>query len=414
MQKALTKLPPIIVLGLIALTPLFNIGETGGFLMPGAIPQPTNFFAFQTPIWVKAIKDIGFWALMGLGILRMLSAPTLARRRWLLILAALFVVVMAALMRTLFDPSGATPAQLYAGLRWALPLFLAFGLMDALSEQDRRRIAMLVCGLLLLNLLAQLFQFANRLSVPAAGASSVYPRVAGFFYIPSTAGFFAATAAFWANAQPGGGRGKWLSLAANLAAPVSILLAASAGAIAAWLVMMFFVVFKNRWVRLRLALLPIFAALIFFNINALSARTDILSYSAPKRVEIFAKAAHTIGPVSSHFGAGTNAGVILNRRLNLIDESIITDSFYASVIINLGWLGALVVLGLMAALTWLCLRSGQSVPLAFAGLYLAMGLGTVFTEAFPMNLLFAVWLGSWLENQRPARWLTNNQQSLTN
>lgn len=411
MQKALNKLPPVIVLGLIALTPIFNIGETGGLLVPGAIPQPTNFFAFQTPIWIKAIKDIGFWVLMGLGVLANFRA-----RRWWVVPTLLLLAVMAALLATIFDPSGVMPAQLYAGLRWALPLFLVFALQevrhpnqhepknktldksDFFTTPSLKKIALLVSALLLLNLLAQVFQFANHLSVPAEGASSMFPRVAGFFYIPSTAGFFACVAAFWAGSYLNEGRAKWLGLAANVAAPVSIVLAASAGAIAAWLVMIFFLAFKNRWVKQRLILLPVFAALIFININVLSARTDILSYSAPKRLEIFAKAAQSIGPISSHFGAGTNSGVILNRKLKAIDESIIADSFYTSVIINLGWVGALVVLGLMAALAWLCLRSGQSVPLAFFALYAAMGLGTVFTEAFPMNLLFAVWLGANLKN----------------
>jgi hypothetical protein len=388
-QKLANRLPAAIILFLLALTPLFNIGETGGLLAPGAFEQPRNFFAFQTPIWIKAIKDIGFWALMALGL-----AANARARRWWVGPALLALAVMAALTATLFDPSGVTPVQLYAGLRWALPLFLAFGLMGLLDEKDLRRIAALVSLLLLLNLAAQLFQFVNRLSVPAAGASSLFPRVAGFFYIPSTAGFFACVGAFWANAHLDGPRGKWLALAANIAAPVSILLAASAGAVAAWLVMMFFLIAPNRWLKQRLLLLPIFAALIFFNINALSARTDILSYSAPKRLEIFANAAQGIGPVSAHFGMGTNAGVILNRKLGSIDESVITDSFYTSAIINLGWAGALVVLGLMAALAWLCLRSGQSAPIAFLALYLVMALGTVFTEAFPMNLLFAAWLGA--------------------
>lgn len=402
-QKLANRLPAAIILLLLALTPIFNIGETGGRLLPGAFEQPRNFFAFQTPIWIKAIKDIGFWALMALGVARFLVAPKPPWQKWVGPALLLFAV-MAALIATILDPSGVAPTQLYAGLRWALPLFLAFGLMGLLDAKDLHRIAALTSALLLLNLSAQLFQFANHLSVPAAGASSLFPRVGGFFYIPSTTGFFACVAAFWANAYLDGSRGKWLALAANIAAPVSIILAASAGAIATWLVMMFFLAFKNRWLKQRLLLLPIFAALIFFNINALSARTDILSYSAPKRLEIFVKAAQSIGPVSTHFGMGTNAGVILNRKLGSIDESVITDSFYTSAIINLGWVGGLVVLGLMAALAWLCLRTGQSAPIAFIALYALMALGTVFTEAFPMNMLFAAWLGAEIKSIKP-----NNQ-----
>ena len=112
-------------------------------------------------------------------------------------------------------PTGVMPAQLYAGLRWALPLFLVFALQNfqgtnVASVSFLEKIALLLSILLLINLGLQIYQWAAHLAVPAQGDSSVFPRVAGFFYIPSTAGYFACVAAFWARAHLTNGRAKWL------------------------------------------------------------------------------------------------------------------------------------------------------------------------------------------------------------
>lgn len=397
----------VTALVLIALTPLFNVGEVGPSLAPALFGPPAgsagSAFPQGTPFFIKAIKDIGLWLMLGVGLVllgqRRSAALGRASGHVTAVYAAVLAAVLASAALSLLDapsPAGAA-TQVYAGVRWALPVFVAYALMGGLDAPFAARAARVAAALLLANAAIQAVQIATGAGA-ITNASSVLPRASGFFAVPNTAGLFACVTAFAAHAtfQRRTAIGVWLLAIA------SALAAASAGAMVALLAAMYFLALGGRWLRLRLIALPVFALTIGLNIDALSGRTDVLSFSAPMRLTLLTNAAARAGPVSSEFGLGTNSGRLLTEATGVDQTARILDSFPATVIFNTGWLGALAFAVAFGALLALALRAGwradasgtpRADAVAFCAMLAAMCLSTSVTEAFPISLMLAVWLG---------------------
>lgn len=386
---------------LLALTPLLNIGEVGPGLLPAVFG---GAFPSGTPPWLKLAKDAGYWILLfaglsGLGRARAAALAPHARRVGLVFGLMLCAVAASAAASVLDAPSPAGAAtQLYAGARWALPIFLVYAMVGGVDERTLSRAAVIGVAVLAANVLVQAYQVASGAGA-IANASSVLPRASGLFAIPNTAGLFACAVAFVAHrAEP-----RALAWCAWILAAISAAAAASAGAVIALLAGLYFLVFGGRWLRLRLVALPVFAIAVALNIDALAGRTDVLAYSAPMRLLLAADAASQSGLISSEFGLGTNAGVLITQATGVAQIPRILDSFPATLFYNTGWLGVVTVTAALGALFALLARHAArprhgAAPepdgIAFAAMLSAMCLSTSITEAFPVNVLLAMWLAA--------------------
>gem|GEM_PF-1135496 len=378
---------------LLLATPLLNEAEITA-LVSGVAVRQNNM---STPAWIKAIKDVGLLvmcAAAGWATLRQMD-PAQKRTLWAYGLVTL-AAAASAIYTLIANPIGLDDRVflVMAGARWFLPVVLAWLLIGKIDAAFMRVVARVAAVLFLVSFAFQLFLAFHATNGYGFNQFGLPERVSGVFLVANTAGFYACIAAFLAYYYLEGSPLRWPVL---ILAPVSIFFTQSGGAIMGLALLLWLVPMGRRWLRARLILLPILGVGMLLSLQFLTARSDLLRVSGQGRLRIFTQAVTASGFISNQFGKGTNSGVML-RSVGVDTQSQITDSFYASVVTNTGAFGLFAVMAFLTVAFFICLRfawkTGRIEPLAFWGLYASFGATTSFTEAFPMNLLMAVWIGA--------------------
>jgi hypothetical protein len=378
----LKRLVQGLILVAVLLTPLFSAGEVYALLRGLVHSQAIAY----TPTYIKGLKDLFLLLIAGVGILGVLLSGRVSRLAVpsaVLLLYVLAVVIPSALV----DPRMAA-----AGLRWILPVFLIFLLTRYVDEPFLRRLARLMGVLLIAHValqVLQLFFMARWYGVTAFGLAA---RVPGIFFIPSTAAFFSILSLFFGVAFLRRGR---LRTAVLFLAPASVVLTQSGSGmmVLAALGVLFALGPTRTLVALPFA--PVFAAALLMLLPRLTGRgDDYVQISGGTRVEIFAEVLTRGEWFPLLFGHATNTAVVDAHSMAAAGEGealwIIADSTYASIVGNLGIPG-LVALIASGILWMIVLLAHRRVDLyAFTGIYALFGFTTIITEAYPMNLIFAV------------------------
>lgn len=378
---------------LLLVTPLLNVAEIAA-LVSGVAVRQNNM---TTPAWIKGIKDIGLIVMaLAAGWLTLRKRDPAQKRAF-----PLFGLMTLAAAASAAYTLAANPISLndrvflvMAGARWFLPLALAWLLIGKVDAAFMRVVSRVAALMFLASFVFQLFLAFHATNGYGFNQFGLPERVSGIFLVANTAGFYACLAAFLAYYYLEGSPLRWPAL---LLAPASIFFTQSGGAFMGLALLLWLVPMGRRWLRARLILMPILGVAMLLSLQFLTARSDLLRVSGQGRLSIFTNAITASGFISSQFGKGTNSGVML-RSMGVDTQSQITDSFYAGVVTNTGGFGLFAVMAFLAVALVICLRfawkTGRIEPLAFLALYAAFGATSPFTEAFPMNLLMAVWIGA--------------------
>lgn len=370
----------LIIWGLI-LTPLFSIGEVSALLRGSVGSQ----LLARTPLAIKAMKDVLLIALVALGAVRIARSGetnVLAVPFTILFLYTIVVAVLAS----------DSPALALAGLRWSMPVFVAFFVWDVVDGMLMSRIASVLSVMLGLHVamqIAELFLMSHWYGASILGLAA---RVPGFFLIPSTAGFFAVTALFFSHFYC---ENAILRRVTYFLAPVSVFLTQSGtGIVVLALVAALLTLGAQRaWLILPIGVAAV--AILFPLLPLLTGRgADFVAVSGGTRVSIFVDLLRHTQVIPTDFGYVTNTAVSLvaNGGSGLRTDAIpaIVDSTYASVWGNLGIGGGLFFA--LFCVSWgvvvVCSRRlDLYVATAIFALYSAT---TIIFEAYPMNLLLAI------------------------
>jgi hypothetical protein len=370
----------LLILLALLLTPLFNIGEVVSLLRGATGGAAVGY----TPTSVKAAKDL---LLLLIAFLCMVSTARSGRTNRLavpFVVLALYVTAVA-LLAGFIDPR--LPM---AGLRWILPIFLAFLLIDQVDEELLRRMARVLALLLLMHVFAQLLQLLFMGSFYGVTVFGLAARVPGIFFMPNTAGFFAITCLYFAACHLPAGR---LRRTVYLLTPLSVVLTQSGTAL---IVLTAFAFLLYLGPRRMLALAPAAPFLLLGMLALLPLLTgrggDYVQISGGTRVKIFADLIVDGEVLPRMFGFATNTAVALSSAglAAGTDGPIIADSTYSSILGNLGLVGLVVLLASAGAWGVLLLREQRMDLYAFTLIFALYGFTIIIMEAYPMSLILSI------------------------
>lgn len=382
----------LLVLG-VALTPLLSVGELLALLQGSFQSQLTVY----TPVYLKAIKDVLTVAVVLLGMVHVMRSGRTNRLAVPFLVLLAYTIVVAA--------SGAANLTLVvAGLRWILPVFLAFFVYDFVDVELLERLARVLSVMLLLQICLQLAELYFMQHWYGAIVFGLAARVPGFFLIPSTASFFALVTLFFAIFYCQSDRLRRLTY---LLAPVSVALTQSGTGLVvlALVAALMLVGVRRMWL-----MLPLGAAImltVFQVLPLLTGRSaDYVAVSGGTRVDIFLDLLRKSEWVPSAFGYVTNTAVALFANGGLSSSAVpaIVDSTYSSVWGNLGIPGG-IFFGLFI-LSWLVavVGSGRLDLYVATSIFMLYGFTTIVFETFPMNILLAVCAAYFLRNSYLPFW----------
>lgn len=131
-----------------------------------------------------------------------------------------------------------------------------------------------------------------------------------------------------------------------------------------------------------LPLYILFSSVFLFLINIF--RSDYLEISAATRLQILYDTIMNTGFISESFGKFTNSYTLISK------EMYIMDSFYASLLGNLGYLGFIFLLLVIVYLFIFSWLKANVELVAFWVIIILFSFSTIITEVYLMNLLLPI------------------------
>lgn len=389
----------LIIVG-IAVTPILSIGELAA-LLSGAFDSQVTVY---TPFYLKAVKDFLSILLILLGVVHLLRSGKTNQ-----LIMPFFVLFLYTIGVAL---SGAdSPALALAGIRWIMPVFVAFFIYDFVDRALLSRLATVLGYMLIGQLVLQVGELYFMSHWYGAIIFGLAARVPGFFVIPITAGFFALTTLLFTHFYC---TSTLLKRVVYLVAPVSILLTQSGTGLVVYalIVVMLALGVKRIWLALPLAVVLAFVMVPLLPV--LTGRSaDYVVVSGGTRIDIFLDLLQNSRWLPTAFGYVTNTAVSLaaNGTISAGAVPTIVDSTYSSVLGNLGITGAIffALFTFSWAVVVVCARR-LDLYVATA-LFAVYGLTMIVFEAYPMNLLLAVLAAYFFRESYIPFWTARNRLS---
>lgn len=381
----MSKILEYTILTSLLLTPILNINE-----LIATYNLNVNLTSIETPLYIKLLKDLCFIFLFLESLIIIFLKGRIKYR--FLILALVFLIIISSLTSLLYQDI----RIIISGLRWSFPIFLIFSFLNFKFSEEfnlnffktnnfQHRILKILIFLFYINFFLQIFQFFYFPGFYGKNFLDLNLRNTGFFSLPITASFFVIVVSWYIYVFYNSSIHKRILL--YLLSPISIFLTASGTGMMALIVFYLYVFITRIKQRLVAVMISCFIVVIaFFFIDKITGREDIYD-SIITRIMIFNE--HILKNMnniflSTNFGIGTNTAVLFGNLINL-PMGIIADSQYTSVAINLGFLGFLFFL-----ILFLSVFMNSYHARLFIIIYGIFSLTTIFFEAYPMNLLFAL------------------------
>lgn len=337
--------------------------------------------SFETPMIVKLLKDILVFVLIGFSIVFILKRQVVSFTQLNLLLV--FSLCLVVHLFTYFN------LYLYlSGVRWLLPFIVGVILIPFINLKMIYKISVVIGILFLFSLLIQVWQaltFGTYYGVERF--SFISNRTSGFYAYPTSLGFFIIISFFITYFY---GQGRIRTLVVYLT-PIAIFLANSKTAFISYIIFWFIIKFYERKVYLFI-LFPIIISLlltIIYVVNPVS-----ITQSLAARINFFILNFSDIKLIGS-FGQATSTFANLKNQ-NI--PFIYADSFIASIPVNIGLIGSLILIGGYFYFLYISYAMRSKEFTLFLVLYGLFSQNISITEAFPMNLLFSVLFAYYINN----------------
>lgn len=346
-----------------------------------------------TPWYFKGIKDLCFLVIVVYAITPLILGGKILKKT--AICTGLWFA--GILPSFLFSVPMVPVPILVSGFRWALPMLLPAFLFHKLEISFMVKLTNVLIFLFLVHFLSQIYQLffmghwfgLNQWGFPT--------RLPGIFLIPNTAAFFNLLVLFFISKF----KSKIIAMSMFVLIFLSTFSTASGTGIILLLIYAFFtlaskIAIMRKNMRLVMFLgVPFLIAIGLMSINLiLPARgSGYVIISLGSRLSILFDA-FSSGIFSASMGLATNAGVIFSNLLPTSSKAIISDSLFASILINLGYWG-LMFFGILAFIYFKPFFQKKAIKeLNFYTLFLILivlfSFTTITFEVFPVNLLISI------------------------
>jgi hypothetical protein len=377
----------------IVILPLYSYGEVLTLLF-GTLKSQS---VVATPVVIKLIKDFFVIIVFITFFIKTIYLSSMSARA----LVLLFLIFLATVPSVIWSLNNDF-LNLISGARWLIPFFLLVILVSS-SDLDFliSRISKVLPMLLMVNLILQIYQlfYSGSWFGSLMGVYSL--RNPGFFLIPSTSAFFTIMSFLYLYFLS-----DFNKRLLYLLATTSVLLTFSVSAIFVLLSIIVYLFFKNRinlakdatslvLMILIVLLLPSIIAILPY----LGRGEQFLEISGGTRFSIFLESIQGAHIISSNFGYGTNSAVLLSKVFSNT-SSLITDSAYTSLIINLGFWGFGFYLCLASYTFLLALKENSSIYLIVVYVMFSYSFVANWMESFPFNYLIVILLAKLIRRRK--------------
>jgi hypothetical protein len=377
------------------LTPIFSLQESLGLIFGGLINNSTAL----TPVYIKGIKDLIFFLIFLIFFFQLLIVPKLSKFSFFLlvyIFSILFVGLVFHKELIIF----------LSGVRWLFPVILLPVFVKYIDINILHRIGGIIFFIFLNHFvfqILQLFYAGGWFGLNSFGLSARNP---GIFFIPSTAAFFSIIVLFFATFYVENLKYRKVLF---FLVPLSVLLTASGTGVAVYIVCFgLYIINKKMYI-----FLPIFSVMaflfFFFFVDVLTGRTGLIEASFGVRVEIFFNLLNNANLFSNNLGFGTSTGYLIANEYGLDFDMTSTESTYASILVNLGSINFIFLVLLITIFIVIFWVRKNKEMLIFSLIFALFGATSSVLEAYPMNLLFSILLGYYIQRKNLITQVDNNK-----
>lgn len=366
---------------MILLTPLYSIGEIIALFQGQLKIQASS----ATPLFIKAIKDIGFILSIVFSILICVNL-SFQTSRLKFFLLCIFIACSAIFLISL----ASYPYIAFAGLRWLAPVLLGATLIGISDKSWLTSIGRLMLFLFSIHFIAQVIElfwmppyYGNQILF----GMTLTGRVPGIFLIPSTSAFFVMITMVLGYFYVLDSKLKKRCLL--LLGSASIFLCQSGTGIVALGAFFTLIIFQKK-IKIAIYLTPIILLISLIFLSTITQRVDVLEGSGGKRLSNFFKYLENGELISTSFGSGTNTGILIAHHTGLNLKAIVTDSIYIQIITNIGILPFLFFITLFVLWSVAMIQLNKIEIITFSLIYALFGMSKNITEGFPMNIIFSV------------------------
>lgn len=405
-DKKLKLLFSLLLLASIGLIPLWHIGELINII---TLPRGNLYSQAEihTPLSLVIIKNLLVPAMVFVSFLIFCSRSNRLSYIEIIALSSLTVILIIAVLIT----SDMNIWQFMAGARWFLPFFLFIIIINMNDKDLVRQLAYVSFGIMVLNLMMQLWQIGNIPTVRwgnwgKIGETYLSLRNPGFFPIPVTSAMFTCFSTLLIFLVV---KDFKMRLGLGVFCFLSVFLTMSGTGFCVTLIILGTLLAGNYWRILLPFIIPTSYVLTkiiisFFRgshyfVKSLGTRVKEFSKTAEvEKTEITETSAVMDWLFSADFGLGTNGAVLLYSNLGIDITAIATDSFLTQLVVNLGGYSLIIYLILMTIATLLAYISGAKVTVL---VLFAIGIFSVtvsITEVFPVFFLVFVAIAYSIKN----------------
>lgn len=378
------KILLVLILVPVGLTPLFFLDELIGMMnYSNAI---FHIGSLKTPLVVKAIKDLFFMLIVMFYLIIIMKRKKI---KIFTLLGVLFLVVLICL-----NSFNGNKLSIIAGIRWIFPFILGFLLIGSIDKTIVKKISIVLAVLFVLSFILQVYQLFTMGEFYGHLRFGVFSyRTTGFYIFPTGVGFFIILC-FYTNYYFNDR--TILRRVVIYLTPIALIMAYSKTAIVCFVLILLIIKYYGKF-RI-LLVYSILMTLFLLNILFLH-NSDAILISLLTRAEVLIKNIEIAGLLFGKFGLSTLTYDMMLSHFQLfgiIEDSVASDSFIATLPINLGLFGMLVFIIAYIFILYKSIQYKNIEFTIFLAIYGLFSLTLSFTEVFPMNLLFSVLLAYFL------------------
>ncbi len=367
------------------LTPVFSLQESLALIFGGLIDNSTAL----TSVYIKGIKDFIFFLILLIFLLHLLISYNINKLSFLLIIYLFLIISFGFIFHKQL-------LIFLSGIRWLFPIILLPVFIKYLNINVLKRIGVILFFVFIVHFgfqILQLFFAGGWFGLNSFGLSARNP---GIFFIPSTASFFSIIVLFFSMFYIENVKFKKIIFTLI---PISVLLTASGTGVAVYIVCFgLYILDKKMYVFL--PILSIFSFIFFFFfVDLITGRSGLIQESFGTRVDIFFDLLKNANLFSNELGFGTSTGYLIANEYGLNFKMTSTESTYASILVNLGLLNFIIILFFITFFILIFWIKRDKEMLIFSFIFALFGATTSIFEAFPMNFLFSILLGFYIQRK---------------
>jgi hypothetical protein len=355
-------------------------------------------------IYIELLKDLGLFVIAFSALLRHVALKRL--HKGMLIFLPLATVLLASAIGMFVTYPDFFIARIFvlAGIRWILPLVIAFLLIGNISERYMAVFLRALGVFFFVHFAIQILELFFSQNIYGLGWFGLANRVRGLITLPTSTGFLGCMVAMIAYFNLPRSRLRWFMI---IAAPISALLSGSGSVIFVLAASIIILSFSGQYLLIKILLLPTLGIASFFQLGRITGRGNAIYDSLYLRYNEFMGTFDRANFFETKFGVATNTAQILLAYL-----ARIPDSTYVSFLHNLGYIGVFSLGFILVALLYLGYRWRTLEPVIFVVIFVTFGFGLNITESFPSNLIVAIWFGYFIGRHtafNPKWWLVGGE-----